>query len=205
MNTKILKSFLLVRLTHELGYFFPSISVSFSTWHKSNPVWPSPCQPAAPGDLLVRRSDPRESFASLSPPKAFLASFCLSCAQTWAWWFVIVWLGWRSKPEKLARRESCICQQPRSQALCGWLLSRLTGMRTYVTLPSKPETAWCCFLLILTRNKRDTVIREHRLWMREISGFAFLGSFIYLFFVFFFFFFSLRLITLQYCIGFCHT
>ena len=84
MNTKILKSFLPVRLMHESGYL-SFCFVSFSTWHrKSNPAWSSTFQPAAPGDLpeALTLSHRKASLAHGSMPSITLPLICTS-AQNW--------------------------------------------------------------------------------------------------------------------------
>lgn len=84
MNTKILKSFLPVRLMHESGYL-SFCFVSFSTWHrKSNPARSSTFQPAAPGDLpeALTLSHRKASLAHGSMPSITLPLICTS-AQNW--------------------------------------------------------------------------------------------------------------------------
>lgn len=81
MNTKILKSFLLVRLTHELGDFVFYFCLLYLT-QELNPAWTSPCRPAALGDLLVRRSERELCLFAQSIPSIFL-SLMRTPAETW--------------------------------------------------------------------------------------------------------------------------
>ena len=67
MNTKVLKSLLLIR-------YFPSCVASFPTWHRSE-TQPSTVQAAAPGDLpeALPLSHLKASLAPGSSPSIFLS------------------------------------------------------------------------------------------------------------------------------------
>lgn len=101
-----------------------------------------------------------------------------------AWWFVICLTGMEIQPRETGKERKSHLSA--TEVTCFlWLTSLQAHLDShapsFLCLQSQvTEHPWdspMLLLPIIIRNKSDTVIWEHRLWMRESSGFAFLGSF----------------------------